>query len=98
MESLCRGLACRLRRSVGEPLGIDGGFTGRHTFLQFVVEPNLDGISVEIVVEAPARWQGKSFLDDSRNGSTCVGRDGNSIEGNSKIVSCYLKAFMVSSL
>ena len=47
------------------------------------------------MVEAPARWQGEGFLDDSRNGTTRIGRDGNSIEGDTKIISCYLKAFMV---
>jgi len=79
-----------------ETLGVDGGLEGGRALLEFVVEPELDGKFVEIVVEAPARRERNRFLREARDMVASVGGNWNAIESDAEIIAHHLQATVLA--
>src|SRR6516162_5871230 len=91
--SACGAFGCRF-----EALSINGGLEERRFAFQAIVDPKLYWKGISVVIKTPARGERKYLLSDASVALARVEGDGDTIEGDAKIVAHDLEALVFAAI
>src|SRR6516162_5803333 len=92
---LSDSLASCLPHSWLQSLRVDRWFERGDSAFHFFVEPQFNGQGVSVVIQPPARWERKQFLDDARGTLARVCGDRYPVKGDPQIISYYLEPLVI---